>query len=407
MIKKLRSNEKIRKILYIAVAFFFFAFVVSVPLFEVKCRIVPYFCISLLGLTSLLYCFLYKTLKLPRVVMIPLLFAAFTFFSTALFSKQFRSWITIVLLCFSIVIFYYSFRTIDNKKICFYSVLFAIVVFSLVFLAESMPTLLKTKDFTLVRLGEQYGNQNSVSAYLAFGCAFSIYCALLFKKRFSTYVLCALTLILCLFCGILTGSRTFLILLAADILLAVVILLHRKPLLLVVVLVSLVALAIIVLNLPSSSGIKHRFLNFFNGLDMSSISRDVWREYGFSLGLQNVLFGWGADGFKTFSGTFSYSHSNFSEVFCNFGIIGFFLFYSSYLWIFSRVLQNNNENNIIFYIFLLNIVIKSFFNVFYIKKLDMMELALMLFCIETFSKKSESLHPIKSNVEKGYYSVCI
>jgi len=76
------------------------------------------------------------------------------------------------------------------------------------------------------------------------------------------------------------------------------------------------------------------FLSLLNkeSSDGSIAERTVMRRMAMMLFNQKKILGWGTDGFaiqtQQFWGRYVYSHCNYTELLCNFGVVGFALFYS-------------------------------------------------------------------------------
>ena len=94
-----------------------------------------------------------------------------------------------------------------------------------------------------------------------------------------------------------------------------------------------------IISIPAFATIKNRFLSFVSTLsgnkigdgstnELSTINRLDMFFCGMEMWLRRPMFGWGIWGFATFSGrALGWSHNNISESFCNFGLIGTFLFH--------------------------------------------------------------------------------
>ena len=111
----------------------------------------------------------------------------------------------------------------------------------------------------------------------------------------------------------------------------------------------------------------------------STIQRSIMQQYGFYFGVKNMLFGLGAHGFATFSGVGTYSHSNLSEVFCDFGIVGLACFYSVWYICFLNSSKVKDNYKLFAISFLVVEIVHSFFAVLFSSKISAFELALCIF----------------------------
>ena len=118
---------------------------------------------------------------------------------------------------------------------------------------------------------------------------------------------------------------------------------HRKELIFGTIIVSIL-LIIVIIAIPTIGELFSRyfdFLSFMSGdanADYSTRERfnmQITSLYHF---LESPLFGHGIDGYATIGPYHVYSHNNFTDILCNFGIIGFVLYqfpliYSVYILI--------------------------------------------------------------------------
>jgi O-antigen ligase len=99
-----------------------------------------------------------------------------------------------------------------------------------------------------------------------------------------------------------------------------------------------IALAFVVQLSPHYSRVQNALV-FSTGTTVregSINTRAAMLQEAFDLWMVKPLLGWGADQFRYVSTFGRYSHSNFSELLVNFGIIGFLIFYSIYVYIFYK-----------------------------------------------------------------------
>lgn len=139
----------------------------------------------------------------------------------------------------------------------------------------------------------------------------------------------------------------------------------------------------IMTNSKMYSLVGERLYNLFSSFlwggkgDGSIQLRGQFILQGMNLFKQKKLFGWGTDGFaiwqQTNFGVYIYSHCNYVELLCDFGVVGFALYYVYYVKVIIRSLPNvilRNENAIFtFIIFVLFAVFEygmvSYFEPFY------------------------------------------
>ena len=121
------------------------------------------------------------------------------------------------------------------------------------------------------------------------------------------------------------------------------------------------------------------FSSFFDGGngDGSIQERSLFIRQGLNLFEQKKLLGWGTDGFaiqqQARFGVYVYSHCNYVELLCDYGIIGIILYYAYYIKVIVKTMPNvmqRNENAICsFIIFVLFAVFEygmvSYFEPFY------------------------------------------
>ncbi len=110
--------------------------------------------------------------------------------------------------------------------------------------------------------------------------------------------------------------------------------------------IVVVLLYVLILNVPflyDTIGYRFEGLVNYAGGDASNTEGVAKRgdmiAKGLELWLNNPIFGNGIDGFKNLSGFGYYSHNNFIELLCNFGIVGFGLYYGMYVHIFTKLLK--------------------------------------------------------------------
>lgn len=389
LIYNIKNSIFCKKALYGLVIFFAFLYVFSVPSFGEATSILRYLIyasMTLLGAASIIYCFLYENLRINRISLLVPLFALFSLIGTIIYSKEFRSWFSLVLLAGSFYVFVYAFKAIKNKLLVVSIISLGIFLFSLYFLFHYRTEILNFRSYGLeaFRLGSYFDNPNGVSAYAVLGVASSLF-VILFGKKFVRFCF-VLPLLTTLLVGITTGSKTFIVAVGVFAISLLFFRLKNHKLIFLISLGALAALGIVLINLPFLQTLKTRIIDSFQTLigtsskaDTSTIERAVWIDYGFYLGARNVLFGFGVNGFSFYSGVGTYSHSNFAEVLCDFGLVGFILFHLPLLFILFRSLFKKGTDKSLVLPFILYYLLIGFSNVYYYKKFYFMILALLFY----------------------------
>lgn len=385
---KIQGSDKIKKISYYAILIIFCGYIFSIPSFgsRTPANYIMYGLFALLAFTAIFYSVFYKKIKISIYSLVILAFVMFAFIGTAIYSHSFRSWFSLVLLLGSFFVFYFVFKIVGDKHLVVLLAIIGLFVFSIYFILYYRKELLNFSNYLSdgFRLGSYFDNQNGVSAYSVIGVALSLYFILFSKNKFKYIILIPLLSIFIV--GISTGSRTFIVAIIAISILMLYFKFNKTKLLYLLVLIILVVVFIVLLNTPLLSTLKFRLIRaietFFGNssrIDTSSVSRVTWLDYGFYLGNKHLLTGLGVDGFMTFSGINSYTHSNYSEVWCDFGIIGFVLFYLPLIMVFVRCIRTKNKNISFVAPFVLYYLLVSFSNVFYYNKLYYFVLSFMFY----------------------------
>ena len=208
------------------------------------------------------------------------------------------------------------------------------------------------------RLGNLFGDINDVSLFLSYGFAYSVTKAFDFRNKGRLWNLFWLMPCLpFLFCGLTTGSK---ILIVIDVVVVIYAVFHvfenKRKWIAALIIAGLAILFIALLNLPFLSSLKERVDDFLftmlglaagtdAGGDMSTLNRLDMFFTGTELWLRRPIFGWGIWGFATYSGRGGWSHNSFSELLCNYGIIGFILFVTPIVISIKNYLRPNNQSH--------------------------------------------------------------
>ena len=387
-ISKKLNRDILKKFLFFTTAILFTLYVFFVPSFgESKNKLLHYSIygiLILLFIVSTIYCHLFIDLKINKICVLICSFVFYAFIGTAIYSHEFRSWLTLVLLFVSFIAFIYTFKTLKNKYLLISLISIGIFLFSLYFIYHYRKDIINFKNFESFRLGDYFDNQNGVAAYAIIGVGVSLYMICFWKNKFRyLFIIPLLTITLM---GLTTGSKTFVLLFAIFVLIDLFFVFRKHKIIYFAVVAGLIVISIILLNLPFLSTIKDRLIlsvgtifGFGSKTDTSTLERAVWFDYGFYLGFKRLMFGYGVKGFAIASGVGTYAHSNFAEVFCDFGIIGFVLFYSPIILILFKSFKDKRIDKEFVITFVFYYIFASISNVIYYKKFYYLILALLVY----------------------------
>ena len=392
LITKLKRNEILKTICYWGIVVFLFLYAFSIPSFSGRR---PWFILSYVFMAgfvgfTIAYTFLYGDFRFNKMLLIPASFVAFAFVGTAFFSHAFKGenahtgWLTLFLMLLTLLFFYYGFNAINKKQIILKTLIFAFLLFGFYFAYVYRAQVLHLK-FSNARLGGYFDNVNAVGFYFAIGYTLSLFTGLFFNRKIELlYVLPAMMFFVL---GIFTGSRAFLVAVAAATLFIMYYKLRKHKLIFAIALGCLVGLYFVLLNIPQLAFLKDQFNRTIYTLfglgnskvDTSTIQRAVWPGYAFYLGARNLIIGYGVNGFSVYSGVGTYAHNNFAEVMCNFGIIGFLLFNSCFLLPLVFSFKNKEKEMFLVPILVAVYFFRSFFGVTYYTKEAYLIIAILFF----------------------------
>ena len=417
----IRNNKIARTISYWCVLVFFCLYTFSIPTFSSTPRfyLISYVFVALFIAVVGLHILLFEKFKFNKYFICPLAFTLFALVGTVLFSKEFRHWITLVLLFITALTFYYAFTIIKNKRLIFKLLLFALLAFSFCYIAIYIPKMINIIKMLLKGklveegLGTDFDNVNAVGFYFSLGFSVAIYLSLFPKKKIELLYL--IPLFVFFVCGFFTASRAFLVSIALITLFVTFLKLKKHPFIFLGVMISLIAAAIVLINLPFFASFKDSFGRMAYTLfgvgdskpDTATVQRYEWPQYAFYLAGKNLLFGYGAFGFATASGIGTYSHNNFSEVFCNFGVMGFVLFQLSFLIPFFLSLKPKDKDVIMVQILVAIFMIRNVFAATYYTKETYLILGLCLYLTKDCAVPVISFKRKKRRIESEMYEVFI
>lgn len=243
-------------------------------------------------------------------------------------------------------------------------------------------------EFSSIISGSKFGSivfkdegLTSFSYNLILAITYIVYSLLVIKKSKFLNFTNILFLLLLLGAAALTSIRKSLFapLLFSGIL---IIIMYRKNFkklvksLLVFIIIGAIVI-FTVLNVPSLYlSVGRRFITLLNSIinqnaqigyyvDYSVIERALLRENAMEIFKTHPIFGVGLDTFKYYTvrmGTAQiYAHNNYLELLASTGIVGFLLFYSSIMNIFTKTVKNYINTNDLTYAFIISFIITQLF----------------------------------------------
>lgn len=120
-------------------------------------------------------------------------------------------------------------------------------------------------------------------------------------------------------------------------------------------------------------------------------SRTILIEFGLNKFVENPILGVGINNFRVlsdviFPGKNFYAHNNYIEMLVDVGIVGFIIYYSSYIYIYTRLRKSSSILSDWAKIFLFVMLFLGFFEVLYYEPLEQLMFCL-IFCILDLEKR--------------------
>ena len=207
------------------------------------------------------------------------------------------------------------------------------------------------------RLGtDLLGNANSFALIVMITLMCDLF-NLVYEKKISFKILWGIIAIGDIYLMLLSGGRKFIIFLVvfSFILLILNKTKERRSSFVkatVIIVLALVGMYYAIMNvevLYNSIGIRIIGLDSNSQTMMGSDAQKYLMTEGIKFFFQRPVFGWGANGyanlFLKYHGTYIYSHCNYVELLTNYGILGFVLYYSMYLYLILNLVKIKNDDN--------------------------------------------------------------
>lgn len=200
------------------------------------------------------------------------------------------------------------------------------------------------------------GNANIFASLYMFACFTSIYFWEISSKK-NKKIMYFAGLLFQFYALILSGGRKFFIL--PIIMFFLMFIQHqdykgRKHTLKYCIIGIIIAIVIIyiVFEIPFLyENIGYRIEDFTNHFlyktqmeDTGTIKRGIMMERAFKLWINKPIFGNGSNAFYLLGGFEAYSHTNYLELLCNYGIVGFIWYYSFYIYCINMLLKIKDKD---------------------------------------------------------------
>lgn len=385
LVEKLKANTKFHKVLDVSLIVCLALYVFSIPSFSARAKLnlISYAFMALSAGIVVIKYIVYEKFFFDKRLLILLVFAIEAFIGTAMYSHDFRHWFTIVLLFLTLIVFYYAYNLIDNKRLIYIIIAASLFAFSIYFAIHYRSEIFK---FNLEEsLGGYFDNVNTVGTYFSLGTILFLYLALTGKRKIEW--LYFLPCIMMLFFGLFTGSRHFIITTGFAFIVTIILHFKKRKWIAVLIIVAAIGLFFAIIQLPFLSQLKERIdrgITTFFGVgnakyDPSVVQRTIWPQYGFNIGSKVLLFGYGAEGFSIYSAIGTYSHNTYSELVCNFGILGAIIFYLALIYPLILVIRKRDRSLNIVIILISFYLVKGFFGVYFSSKDAYMIIALCFY----------------------------
>ena len=387
---KIKNNKVLKYILLSFLIQFLVSYIFSIPSFSARgnLHLISYVLMGLLLGVTFLYTILYTKVTLNKHLIVPACFVVFAGLGTIIYSHEFRTWLTLILMFITMLTFYYAFSAINNSSLVLKIICISFFLFAIYFCIHYRSDIAHL-NISSARLGSYFDNVNSIGFYFSIGYSLSLYIGLFFKKKIDLLFLVAAVVFL--FLGFFTGSRAFIVVVVVGTIVIIFIRLKKHLFFAFLTAAIFITLFIILINMPFLAYIKDQIdramfslfgIGNYRG-DTSTVQRVTWPRYAFYLGGKHLFTGLGCGGFGIYSGVGTYAHNNFAEVMCDFGLIGFILYYSCFVFPLLLSFKRKGEAEIVPLLFFVYLT-RSFFGVTYYSKEAYIVIALCFYLVKDY-----------------------
>ena len=313
-----------------------YVFVMPFAIDNIFIKVIKYLSLAILLFVTIAY-IIYVEKKITSALFVAGVVSSFLFFElpgTILFTQDYLGLIRVFGYSMTTVLFYHSAKMIKNIKVWIRLFLLAFFAFVLIVYFVNWNAVLGSilSGSQDIRIGSKLCNQNELGFFCSLSFSFCLYLILFLDKKID--YLFGIELLLVSILAYLTGSKTSILLIIISIAVLVIFKLTNIKIGFKALLISFVALLIVIILVFAPGIFRTRLIRMLStvfGLgrpDTSILQRFVWFKYGVVVGSQNMIFGYGYDGFRVLTSTGVYSHSNYSEIIYCSGLLGFVCFYS-------------------------------------------------------------------------------
>lgn len=390
-LKEKFSNPIINKVLYWAILILLGLYAFSIPSFagRVGFNFICYVLMALLIGSTILFLLLFKLdRKFDKRTLIIFCFIISSLVGTITYSHQFRGLLTLFLLTISFFAIYFAMMIVNNNKLIIRLITIAFFIFALYYLFTYKDNILDYSSYKYdeFRLGWDFENPNTVGSFMTLALSLSLY-IVIFQNGWLRF-LYIIPVFVFLLVGFTTGSRTFLISLFIIAVCYILFLFKKHFIIALSIIAGVSVLSVILINHVSFlATIKYRLddtLKIFTngGASGSTLERILWQRYGFYLASRRLLFGFGESGFAYASGVMTYTHGNFTEMLCDFGVIGFLLFYCFNVGPAFYVIFSDKKDKEYVFTILIVMLFNGLLSVYYYDKCTYVIMALCYYLID-------------------------